>query len=50
MAPQETLLIHRIRIFPSEKQGGQILSSSQDSDFSFGKTRRIHYVLLSRNL
>ena len=31
----------RVRIFPSEKQGGQILSSSWDSDFSFGKTRRI---------
>ena len=28
-----------------EKQGGQILSSSRDSDFSFGKTRRINPLL-----
>jgi hypothetical protein len=27
-----------------EKQGGEILSSPEGSDFSFGKTRRILWV------
>ena len=31
------------------KQGGKILSSSKDSDFSFGKTRRLNPLLVQRN-
>ena len=31
------------------KQGGKILSSSKDSDFSFGKTRRLNPLLVQGN-